>query len=60
MSLNGILRPKLVSIPLASRFLINLDFLVPDKAHFDTTIVLLFLVFDTLGFMPFVFFLHFS
>ena len=40
--LNGVLRPKLLNIPVASCFLINLDFLVLYKAHFDNIIVLPF------------------
>ena len=36
--LNGILRPKLLNILLASCFLINLDFLLPHIAHFDDMI----------------------
>ena len=45
--LNGILRPKLLSIPFASCFFINLDFLLLHTAHFDDSIVLSFLVFKT-------------
>ena len=49
--LNGVLAPKLRSIPLASCFLINFDFLLPHIAHFDNRIVLPLLVFETLGLM---------
>ena len=38
----------------------NLDFLLPHIAHFHNTIVLPLLVFETLGFMFSVFFLHFK
>ena len=37
--LNGVLRPELLNIPLASCFLMNLDFLLPHIAHFDNSIV---------------------
>ena len=56
--LNGILRAKLLNSPFAFQFLINLDFLLPHYGHFDNIIVLLLLVFETLGFMFFVYFLH--
>ena len=52
---NGVLRPKLLKIPLTSCFLINLDS-VPHIAHFDHIIVLPLLVFETLGFILSVFF----
>ena len=58
--LNGVLRLKLLNIPLASCFSINFDFLLPHIAHFDNIIVLSLLVFETLGFIPSVFFLHFK
>ena len=57
---NGILRPKLLNIPLASCFLINLDFLLPHIAHFDNIIFLRLLVFETLRSMLSVFFLPLS
>ena len=41
---NEVLGPKLLNIPLASCFLINLDFLLPNIAHFDNSIVLSLLV----------------
>ena len=47
--LNGFLIPKLLNIPFASWFLINLDFLVSHIAHFDNKIALPLLVFETLG-----------
>ena len=57
MDLSGHSRPKLLNIPLASDFLINLDFLVsPHVTHFDNNIVLSLLVFETLGLMFSVFF----
>ena len=55
-----VLRPKLLNIPLASCFLINLDFLLPHIAHFDNIIVLPLLGFETLGFIFSVCFLHFK
>ena len=39
--------PKLPNSPSASWFLINLDFLLLHIAHFDNTIILLLLVFET-------------
>ena len=58
--LTGILRPKVVNFPLSSCFLINLDFLQPHTVHFDNVIVLPVLVFETLGFILYLFFLHFK
>ena len=58
--LNGVLIPKLLNSPFASLFLINLDFLLQHIAHFDNTIVLSLLVFETLEFMFSVSFLHFK
>ena len=57
---NGVtyLTPKLLSIPLVSCFSINLVFLLPHIAHVDNSIVLPFLVFETLGFMFSVLLLH--
>ena len=54
--LNSVLRPKLLNSPLASCFLINLDFLVLHIAHFDNIIVLPLVVFETLGLMFSVYF----
>ena len=54
------LRPKLLNNPLASCVLLNLDFLLPHIVHFDNIIVLPLLVFEILGFMLSVFFLHFK
>ena len=48
--LNGNLRPKLLNNPLPSCSLINLDFLLPHIVHFNNSIVLPLLVFETLGF----------
>ena len=56
-NLTCVSRPKILNIPLASYFLINLNFLVPHKAHFDNNIALLLLVFESLGFMFSVFFI---
>ena len=53
--LTGILRPKVVNFPLSSCFLISLDFLQPHTVHFDNV-----LVFETLGFILYLFFLHFK
>ena len=41
-------------------FLINLDFLLPHITLFDNNIVLPLPVFETFGYMFFVFFLHFK
>ena len=57
--LNGVLRPKLLHIPLVSCFLINLVFLPTHVAHFDNIIVLSFLVYKILRFISSIFFLHF-
>ena len=48
--LNGVLRPKLLNIPFASYYFINLDFLLLHTAHFDDNIAL------DLHFFFFVFF----
>ena len=56
---NGFLRPKLLNITLASYFLLNLDFLLPHRAHFDDNIVLPLPVFENFGFMFSVFFFFF-
>ena len=58
--LNGVLTLKLLSISFASWFLINLDVLLPHIADFHNIIVLPLLVFETLGFMFSVSFLHFK
>ena len=52
------LRPKLLNIPLASCFLISLDFLLPHIAQFDNAIVLPLLVLESFGFIFSAFFLH--
>ena len=54
--LKDVLRPRLLSNPFASCFLINLDFLVPHIAHFDNIIDPPFLVFEASGLMLSVFF----
>ena len=54
--LNGVLRPKLLNIHFVSCSLINLDFLLLHRAHFDDNIVLPFLVFNTFEFTFSVFF----
>ena len=56
--LNGVLIPKLLNNPFTSWFLINFDFLLSHIAHFDNILPLA--VFETLGFMFSVFFLHFK
>ena len=53
--LNGVLRNKLLNIPLLSCFLINLEFLLPHIVHFNNSIVLSFRVFETLEVMFSVF-----
>ena len=55
---NGVLRPKLFNIPLASCFLINIEFLLLHIAHFSNIIALPLSVFKTLGFILPVLFLH--
>ena len=57
---NGVLRPNLLNNLFASWFLIDLDFLLPHILHFDNTIVLPLIVFQTLRFMFSVFFVHFK
>ena len=42
---NGVLRPRLVNNTFALCFFINLDFLLPQTAHFDSNHVLPYLVF---------------
>ena len=59
MLLNGNLIPKLLNNFFASCFFIVLDFLLLHTAHFDTNIVLPFLVFETFKFMFSVFYLHY-
>ena len=51
---------NLLNNPSASRSLINFDFLLSHTEHFDKSIILLFLVFTTFGFLLSVFFLHFK
>ena len=58
--LNGVLIPKVLNRPFASWSLINLDFLLPYIAHFDNTTALSLIVFETLGFMFSVSYLHFK
>ena len=53
--LNGVLRPKLLNIPFASYYFINLDFLLLHTAHFDDNIALPVLVFNTFGSTFFLF-----
>ena len=60
MLFNSILRPKLLNIPLASYFLINLDFLAPHIVHIDNIIVLPLLVSEIVWFTLSLFFLHFK
>ena len=56
MLFNGALIPKLLNNPFAYCSFINFDFLPPHMTHFDKTIVLSLLVFETFGFMFSVFF----
>ena len=58
--LNGVLRPELLNSPFVSCLLINYDFLLPHVAHFDNITALPLLVPKALGFMFFVYFLHFT
>ena len=51
---------KFLNYPLASCSLRNFDFLLMHTTHFHKSIILPFSVFTTLGFFPFVFFLHFK
>ena len=46
--LKDALIPRLLNNPFASRFLINIDFLLPHMAHFDNIIVLPILVAEIL------------
>ena len=48
---NGVLRPKLLNISIASCSIINLDFLVLHIAQSDNDIVLPLLVFETFEFI---------
>ena len=52
------LKPKLLNIPFASCSFINLDFLVPHIAHFNSNSVLPLLTFETFGFILSVFFFY--
>ena len=58
--LNGVLIPKLLNNPSASCSFINLDFLLPQIAHFDDSINLPFLVFIVFASLFYVFFPHFQ
>ena len=60
MLFNGALRPKLLNNPFACCSLISFDFLLLHIAHVDKIIVLPLVVFETLGFILSVFFLHFN
>ena len=57
---SGVLIPKLLNNPSASYFFINLDFLLPNTAHFDDKGSLLFVVFIIFASIFFVFLLHFK
>ena len=56
--LKGVFIPKLLNNLLASCSLINFDFLLSHTADFDKSIILLFFVLKTFGFLLSVFFLH--
>ena len=58
ISFKGIVIAKLHNNPLASCYLINLDFLLSHNAHVDKSIILPFFVLGTIGFLISVFFLH--
>ena len=60
MILNGVLIPKLLNKPFASYSFTNLDFLIPQSAHFDCIINLPFFVLKIFEFKFSVFFLHFT
>ena len=51
---------KLINISLASRSLINFDFLLSHTAHFDKSIIRPLLAFTTFGFLLSEFFLLFK
>ena len=51
---------KLLSNPLASYYLINLDVLTWQTADFDERIILPLFIFSISGFLLSVFFLHFK
>ena len=51
---------KLLSNPLASYYLINLDVLTWQTAEFDERIILPLFIFSISGFLLSVFFLHFK
>ena len=58
--LNGVLIPKLLNSLFASWFLVNLDSLLPDIAHFDNTIALPLPLLQVFGSLFSVSFLHFK
>ena len=58
--LKGVPIPKLLNIPLASCFLINLYFLLSHITHFDKSISFPLFIFATLEFLISVFFLLFK
>ena len=60
MLLNDLLIPKVLRNPLPSCSVINLNFLLLYKAHFDNSIILLVLIFITFGFTISVLFLNFK
>ena len=60
MLLKGAFILKLLNNPVASWSLINLYFLLTYTAHFDKSIILLFFVYATFGFLISVFFIHFK
>ena len=57
---NGALMAQLLNDPLASCSSLNLYLFLPQTSHFDDSIVLPFLVFDTFKSMFSVFLLHFK
>ena len=60
MLLKDVIILRLLNNPFACCFLINFDFLLPHKAHFDNIIVLPLLVAETFESILSVFFLHFQ
>ena len=60
ISFNGVLRVKLLNNSFASCHSIHFDFLLPHIAHFDDSIGLPLLVFNTFDLTLSISFLHFN
>ena len=52
--------PKLINSPVASCYIINIDFLLSHTAHFDKSFIIPFLVLATFELLLSVFFQHFK